>query len=290
MFADSSKNFDWYLLVKMEVLRDSTVVTDAAHPITSGPHSNSERTESIPLKGAPTSSSTFLTRCCGNCLGFADDDAGDGLKFIIVTFFILSVAVTVALVAQIYHGDFQVVPHGSVATDSTNCSTLGTNILKKNGNAVDAAVASTFCMGVVNPHITGLGGGGFLLVYDHRKGEVLESLDFREAAPLGIPPVLHETHGPATVGVPGFVSGLFAVHKAHGKLSWPDVVKPAADLARSGILVPNSLVAARDHLLPRSGVNSALHDLVDTLEPGQIIKLPALAATLELIASEGPDA
>lgn len=72
-----------------------------------GPYINPERTESIPLKGK-TQSSNFFARCCRNCIGFADDDAGDGLKVIIVTFFILSAAVTVALVAQIYHGDFQV--------------------------------------------------------------------------------------------------------------------------------------------------------------------------------------
>lgn len=52
----------------------------------------------------------------------------------------------------------QLVPHGSVATDNAECSTIGTDILKSGGNAVDAAVASTLCMGVVNPHVTGLGG------------------------------------------------------------------------------------------------------------------------------------
>lgn len=72
-----------------------------------GPYINPDRTESIPLKGK-TQSSNFFARCCQNCLGFADDDAGDGLKVIIITFFILSAAVTVALVAQIYHGDVQV--------------------------------------------------------------------------------------------------------------------------------------------------------------------------------------
>ncbi|KAJ1524883.1 hypothetical protein ONE63_009747 [Megalurothrips usitatus] len=254
-----------------------------------GPYVNPERTESIPLKGTPASSSSFLSRCCNNCLGFADDDAGDGLKFIIVTFFILSAAVTVALVSQIYHGDFQVIPHGSVATDSPNCSVIGTDILKKGGNAVDAAVASTFCMGVVHPHITGLGGGGFILLYDHRRKEVLESVDFRESAPHVVSPPTHETVGPLTVGVPGLVSGLFEVHKAHGKLSWQEVVKPASDVARSGFLVPSSLVAARAQLPPRSGANGILHDFIDPLEAGQSIKRPTLAATLELIAKEGPD-
>jgi gamma-glutamyltranspeptidase/glutathione hydrolase/leukotriene-C4 hydrolase len=52
----------------------------------------------------------------------------------------------------------QLVPHGSVATDSAVCSLVGTDIMKSGGNAVDAAVAATVCLGVVNPHVTGLGG------------------------------------------------------------------------------------------------------------------------------------
>ena len=52
----------------------------------------------------------------------------------------------------------QLVPHGSVATDSAECSVVGTDIMKNGGNAVDAAIAATFCLGVVNPHVTGLGG------------------------------------------------------------------------------------------------------------------------------------
>jgi gamma-glutamyltranspeptidase len=52
----------------------------------------------------------------------------------------------------------QLVPHGSVATDSAVCSLVGTDVMKSGGNAVDAAVAATVCLGVVNPHVTGLGG------------------------------------------------------------------------------------------------------------------------------------
>ncbi|KAK3918648.1 Glutathione hydrolase 7 [Frankliniella fusca] len=274
----------------MEAMRESTTVTDTGTTVIPDPYARPERTESIPLKGASSPSSSFISRICQNCLGFADDDAGDGLKFIIVTFFFLSVAVTVALAAQIYHGDFQVVPHGSVAADSKDCAIIGTDILKKGGNAVDAAVATTFCMGVVNPHITGLGGGGFMLVYDHRRREVLESLDFRETAPLSQSTWSPDLTGPNSVGVPGLVRGLFAAHKSRGKLGWEDVVRPAADLARNGFLVPSSLVTAKTHLNPRDEYNARIHDLVDTLEAGQILKLPSLASSLELIGREGPGA
>ena len=74
--------------------------------------------------------------------------------------------------------------------------------------------------------------GGFILVYDHRRSEVIESRDFREAAPLDAKRPAAGTLGPLTVGVPGIVKGLFAAHQAHGKLSWKEVVAPAADIAR----------------------------------------------------------
>lgn len=73
--------------------------------------------------------------------------------------------------------------------------------------------------------------GGFMLVYDHRRSVVLESLDFREVAPQSSSGEVHEI-GPNSVGVPGLVSGLFSVHKAYGNLPWQEVVKPAADVAR----------------------------------------------------------
>lgn len=71
-----------------------------------------------------------------------------------------------------------------------------------------------------------------MLVYDHRRSVVLESLDFREAAPRSVSGQAQELTGAKSVGVPGLVSGLFAVHKAHGLLPWQEVVKPAADIAR----------------------------------------------------------
>lgn len=71
-----------------------------------------------------------------------------------------------------------------------------------------------------------------MLVYDHRRSIVLESMDFREVAPLSMSAPTQELIGAKSVGVPGLVSGLFAVHKAHGSLPWQEVVKPAADIAR----------------------------------------------------------
>lgn len=72
--------------------------------------------------------------------------------------------------------------HGAVATDNARCSKVGSGILKKGGSAVDAAIASMLCVGVINLHSTGIGGGGFMLVYN-RATKQQEMIDFRETAP-----------------------------------------------------------------------------------------------------------
>lgn len=72
--------------------------------------------------------------------------------------------------------------YASVASDAGPCSHIGKIILQKNGSAVDSAIATMLCVGVINMHSTGIGGGGFMLVYD-RRGQVAEVFDFRETAP-----------------------------------------------------------------------------------------------------------
>ena len=70
----------------------------------------------------------------------------------------------------------------AVATDNDKCSEIGNNILNKNGSAVDAAIAAMFCLGVINMHSSGVGGGGVMLVYS-RKLKKAKVIDFRETAP-----------------------------------------------------------------------------------------------------------
>ena len=72
--------------------------------------------------------------------------------------------------------------NGAVASDHTICSTIGTNILREGGNAVDAAVATTFCTGVANPFSCGIGGGGFMVYFDKNSSK-FHVYDYREAAP-----------------------------------------------------------------------------------------------------------
>ena len=76
--------------------------------------------------------------------------------------------------------------HGAVASDSPICSKIGVEILKKNGSAVDSAIATLFCIGVHNWHLAGIGGGGFLMYYNASTKQAF-SIDFREKAPQEIP-------------------------------------------------------------------------------------------------------
>ena len=73
--------------------------------------------------------------------------------------------------------------NAAVATDASVCSQVGADILKKNGSAVDAAIASMFCVGVVNLHSTGIGGGGFMMYYNATSGQST-FIDYREVAPI----------------------------------------------------------------------------------------------------------
>ena len=83
----------------------------------------------------------------------------------------------------------------AVATDAAQCSTVGVEILKKNGSAVDAAIASLLCVGVVNFHSTGIGGGGFM-VYYNATSKTATTLDYRETAPGRANSSMYESFGP----------------------------------------------------------------------------------------------
>ncbi len=131
-------------------------------------------------------------------------------------------------------------------------SKAGLDILKKGGNAVDAAVAVQFALAVVYPGAGNLGGGGFM-VYRSARGE-LATLDFREKAPgkasrdmyldsAGNAITDKSLYGHLAAGVPGSVDGMVKAHSKFGKLSWAEVVQPALDLARKGFAITDNQVA-----------------------------------------------
>jgi gamma-glutamyltranspeptidase / glutathione hydrolase len=125
---------------------------------------------------------------------------------------------------------------GVVATEAPAAARVGRRVLERGGNAVDAAVATVFAIGVVRPQSCGLGGGGFM-VYRSHTGRTA-TLDFREQAPAAFTPEtlqgegLHEEFtGHLTVGVPGTVAGMDAALKRFGTLSLSRAIAPAVRLA-----------------------------------------------------------
>ncbi|HKR62105.1 MAG TPA: gamma-glutamyltransferase [Thermoanaerobaculia bacterium] len=130
-----------------------------------------------------------------------------------------------------------------VASTSEIASRVGADVMKRGGNAVDAAVAVALTLAVTWPSAGNLGGGGFMLV---RKADgTAEAIDYRERAPLAasrdmyldasgkvIPKASVEGH--RAVGVPGTIAGLMLAHKRHGKLKWEELVEPARKLAAEG--------------------------------------------------------
>lgn len=150
---------------------------------------------------------------------------------------------------------------GMVAADSADASQAGAEILRRGGNAFDAAIATSLALTVARPESTGIGGGGFMLAYVAKERRFVV-LDFRETAPAGATPerfaelAARRGDGPSAsifggmaVGVPGLVAGLAEIHKRFGSQPWADVVRPAVELAERGMLVDDHFAAARREAL-----------------------------------------
>ena len=191
-------------------------------------------------------------------------------------------------------------PKAMVASDEPLASQAGIEILKKGGNAVDAAVAVAFALAVVEPAAGNLGGGGFLLVRlaDGRVGFV----DYRETAPGrttrdmyiradGTLDFAAATLGYRSVGVPGTVAGLELALRTYGTRRLAEVMAPAIRLAEQGFPVSEklagSLRAARPRLQRFSVSRRIFLKDGELFAPGDILRQPELAATLRRIARGG---
>ena len=146
--------------------------------------------------------------------------------------------------------------NGMVASVDGVASQVGVEILRKGGNAVDAAVAVGFALAVTWPSAGNLGGGGFMLVRN-ADGKA-EAIDYRERAPLAATRTMYldekgevikglSTETYKAVGVPGTVAGMALAHKRHGKLPWADLVEPARKLAAEGFEVSFHLAQSLRH-------------------------------------------
>ncbi len=143
---------------------------------------------------------------------------------------------------------------GMVVSAHPLASQAGLEILQNGGNAVDAAVATTLAISVVEPFSAGIGGGGFLLLHQAKNAE-MKALDFRERAPLKATKNMYldaqgkvrpnvSIDGYLSVGVPGTVAGLYQVHRQHGKLPWAKLVAPSIKYAQEGFVVTERFVEA----------------------------------------------
>jgi gamma-glutamyltranspeptidase/glutathione hydrolase len=190
--------------------------------------------------------------------------------------------------------------HGMVATDEALGSQAGVEILKRGGNAIDAAVAVAFALAVVEPAAGNIGGGGFMLV--RLATGKTTFFDYREVAPgkatrdMYIKPdgKLDEEAsviGYRSVAIPGTVAGLELALKTHGTMKLADVMAPAIRLAENGFPVGEKLAAqfaAERSDLQRYSVSRRIF-LKDgaMLRAGDTLRQPELAATLKRIAKNG---
>ena len=215
----------------------------------------------------------------------------------------LAAAVWLTLVAPVLCGAQAV--HGSggaVAAAEENAAKAGIQILRKGGNAADAAVAVALALAVTWPEAGNLGGGGFWTSRDSR-GRVL-TLDFRETAPRaarrdlfqsapGTPEAPSSTEGPLASGVPGSVAGLALAHRSAGRLPWKTLVEPAIRLARNGFAmtqaVSDSIAQARSRLAADPETSRIFLPGGAAPAPGTIWRQPDLARTLEAIRDRGDD-
>ncbi len=196
---------------------------------------------------------------------------------------------------------------GVVAAAKPQASQVGVDILKKGGNAVDAAIATGFALGVLEPNASGIGGGGFMIVKLAKMKEAVV-IDFREVAPGAAKPDMYKFDDKGKVvdnatvvgglsnGVPGEVAGLLYAFDHYGskKLTRAQILQPAIDWANKGIPVTVNLAGIiKDNFETIKKFPACASIYLNgglPYEIGDTIKNPDLAKTLKLVAAKGADA
>jgi gamma-glutamyltranspeptidase / glutathione hydrolase len=194
--------------------------------------------------------------------------------------------------------------HAVVASSSEIASRVGAEIMRKGGNAVDAAVAVAFALQVTWPSAGNIGGGGFMLI--RTADGKSEAIDYRERAPLAAKRDMYldaegkvipklSSQGWKAVAVPGTVAGLALAHKRHGKLKWEELVEPARKLAAEGfevnIYLARTLSAKSviERMAPFDESRRIYQRNGRFYEPGETFVQPELAATLARIKTNARD-
>lgn len=183
--------------------------------------------------------------------------------------------------------------NGAVTASTQAAADAGAEILRAGGNAVDAAVAAALATGVADPCNMGLGGyGGFLVVHDAARPGTARTVQFPLCAPAGIAPeALARTYpeeGPECSSVPNVVAGFALALREHGSLAWDRVSEPAIRLAREGVAASPLVLRAFEQNRRRRVIDECFE--IEPYSPrGFVFRQPALAATLERLAHEGPE-
>ena len=197
--------------------------------------------------------------------------------------------------------------NGMVVSQRQTASEVGASILRKGGNAVDAAVATGLALAVVLPRAGNLGGGGFMVVYLEEEDETI-TIDYREKAPSKAHRDLFlDENGNydkrkaqfslLSAAVPGTVAGLHLALTKYGTMTWQEVLEPAVKLAEDGFTVPHDLanILASPRYKKRLSSNEAAAKSYykndkSNYQAGELLKLPNLAWTLKQLSVNGPDA
>ncbi|KAL0490436.1 glutathione hydrolase [Acrasis kona] len=155
---------------------------------------------------------------------------------------------------------------GAVAADDPVCSEMGLKILKRGGNAVDAAVTTALCLGVMRPYASGIGGGGFLM---------------------------KSQNGGLAVAVPAEPAGLYAAHSKYGKLSWKELFQDPIAIARDGFVVDELMEIRIKNFMENIKNNPGLSGFLTRngvpLKRGDVMKRPEYSQLLQRLANEGVD-
>jgi gamma-glutamyltranspeptidase/glutathione hydrolase len=192
---------------------------------------------------------------------------------------------------------------GLVVSDSPLATKAGMEMLDRGGNAIDAAITTAFALAVVDQASSGIGGGGFMVIYQ-AKDRRAHALDFRETAPEGVRKELYmkdgkpvpslSLTGALAVAVPGEVAGLAQAHRRFGSMPMQVLMAPAIRLAAEGFPLDATLRYAIDR---QQGSIKKFPDLGRIYMPkdevpgeGELIRQPELGETLKAIASQGASA
>ncbi len=225
--------------------------------------------------------------------------AGSEFSYMVIKIILGSLPLWIIAAAKAQTGAPPVYSNGMVVCAYPDAAQAGLFILKKGGNAVDAAVAVQFALAVTLPEAGNIGGGGFM-VYRSAKGQT-NTLDYREKAPAAastnmyldaagniIPNMSLYTH--QACGVPGSVDGMVEAHRNYGKLPWAVLLQPAIALARNGFKITAHLAADLNRNqadFKRLNPGKAYFVKNAPWQAGDVLVQTDLANTLQLISAKG---